>query len=164
MAQRLSQRTKQNELKMKNIIVYIALIFAIILFSSDLTYSQDTTRSKVKNKKPQTVTKQQHRQRTQNFVDKNGDGYNDNAPDDDGDGIPNGLDPDYVKKSELKNNKDLPYIDLNGDGINDNLQKKGKNKNKGNTPKNIAPQDGTNSGSNAQGKGQNGTGKKRGKG
>lgn len=29
------------------------------------------------------------------FVDKNGDGYNDNAPDDDGDGIPNCLDPDY---------------------------------------------------------------------
>lgn len=29
------------------------------------------------------------------FVDKNGDGYNDNAPDHDGDGIPNGLDKDY---------------------------------------------------------------------
>lgn len=29
------------------------------------------------------------------FVDNNGDGYNDNAPDHDGDGIPNGLDSDY---------------------------------------------------------------------
>ncbi len=149
---------------MKNIIFYIALIFAIVLFSSDLSYSQDTTKANSENKKPTPGMKNQHRQRTQNFVDKNGDGYNDNAPDDDGDGIPNGLDPDYVKKSKLKNNKDLPYIDLNGDGINDNLQKKGKNKNKRNSPKNIKPQDGTNSGNNTQGKGQNGTGKKRGKG
>lgn len=31
------------------------------------------------------------------FVDENGDGYNDLAPDADGDGIPNGLDPDYVR-------------------------------------------------------------------
>ena len=30
------------------------------------------------------------------FVDLNGDGINDNAPDVDGDGIPNGQDPDYV--------------------------------------------------------------------
>ena len=34
-----------------------------------------------------------------NFVDLNGDGFNDNAPDLDGDGIPNGLDPDYVKSA-----------------------------------------------------------------
>lgn len=32
------------------------------------------------------------------FIDKNGDGYNDNAPDHDNDGIPNGLDPDYMGK------------------------------------------------------------------
>lgn len=30
------------------------------------------------------------------FVDLNGDGINDNAPDADGDGIPNGQDPDYI--------------------------------------------------------------------
>lgn len=30
------------------------------------------------------------------FIDENGDGFNDLAPDADGDGIPNGLDPDYV--------------------------------------------------------------------
>lgn len=34
------------------------------------------------------------------FVDLNGDGFNDNAPDADGDGIPNGLDEDYVKHAE----------------------------------------------------------------
>lgn len=31
-----------------------------------------------------------------NFVDENGDGYNDNAPDADGDGIPNYADEDYT--------------------------------------------------------------------
>lgn len=34
------------------------------------------------------------------FVDANGDGYNDNAPDDDGDGIPNGQDPDYTRPQD----------------------------------------------------------------
>jgi len=29
------------------------------------------------------------------FIDENGDGFNDLAPDDDGDGIPNGMDPDW---------------------------------------------------------------------
>ncbi|MEW5924129.1 MAG: hypothetical protein AB1746_09090 [Candidatus Zixiibacteriota bacterium] len=31
------------------------------------------------------------------FADFDGDGINDNAPDDDGDGIPNDADPDYMK-------------------------------------------------------------------
>jgi hypothetical protein len=35
-----------------------------------------------------------------NFVDLNGDGFNDNAPDHDGDGIPNGLDADYIKNAQ----------------------------------------------------------------
>ena len=35
-----------------------------------------------------------------NFVDLDGDGFNDNAPDHDGDGIPNGLDPDYIKSAQ----------------------------------------------------------------
>jgi len=34
------------------------------------------------------------------FVDLNGDGFNDNAPDHDGDGIPNGLDADWVKNAQ----------------------------------------------------------------
>ncbi len=35
-----------------------------------------------------------------NFVDENGDGYNDNAPDHDGDGIPNGRDADWTRPSD----------------------------------------------------------------
>ncbi|MBN2600607.1 MAG: hypothetical protein JXR87_01295 [Candidatus Marinimicrobia bacterium] len=30
------------------------------------------------------------------FIDEDGDGFNDNAPDSDNDGIPNGIDPDYI--------------------------------------------------------------------
>jgi len=35
-----------------------------------------------------------------NFVDLDGDGFNDNAPDHDNDGIPNGLDEDYVSNPQ----------------------------------------------------------------
>jgi hypothetical protein len=56
-----------------------------------------------------------------NFVDENGDGYNDNAPDHDGDGIPNGQDPDYVRPGNAKgNSRGLGFVDEDGDGINDN--------------------------------------------
>jgi len=64
-----------------------------------------------------------------NFVDEDGDGYNDNAPDHDGDGIPNGLDPDWQKLKKAKKAK--RFVDLDGDGIDDNVQsgdmEKGKN-------------------------------------
>ncbi|MDP3582193.1 MAG: hypothetical protein Q8S39_09685 [Ignavibacteria bacterium] len=68
-------------------------------------------------------------QHGKNFVDKNGDGYNDNAPDADGDGIPNGVDPDYTGAKVQKNK----FVDLNGDGINDNAGKgkKGSKSGKG---------------------------------
>ena len=39
------------------------------------------------------------------FIDEDGDGFNDLAPDDDGDGIPNGLDPDYVRPEEGTGNQ-----------------------------------------------------------
>ena len=34
------------------------------------------------------------------FIDENGDGFNDLAPDADGDGIPNGCDPDYAPPAD----------------------------------------------------------------
>lgn len=54
------------------------------------------------------------------FVDNNGDGYNDNAPDHDGDGIPNGVDPDYTGPKNRKGSKG--FVDADGDGINDNAK------------------------------------------
>jgi hypothetical protein len=49
------------------------------------------------------------------FVDANGDGYNDNAADEDGDGIPNGQDADYTGTVSGRG-----FVDADGDGINDN--------------------------------------------
>ncbi|MBU0741893.1 hypothetical protein KKG45_14375 [bacterium] len=40
-----------------------------------------------------------------NFIDEDGDGYNDLAPDADGDGIPNGVDPDYVSPMDGTGNR-----------------------------------------------------------
>ncbi|MBN1895552.1 hypothetical protein JW906_13725 [bacterium] len=60
------------------------------------------------------------------FVDANGDGYNDLAPDADGDGIPNGQDPDYEatgsQKKYGKNGSGKNFVDEDGDGINDRMQ------------------------------------------
>lgn len=42
------------------------------------------------------------------FVDKDGDGYNDNAPDHDNDGVPNGLDPDYKRGMRRFQNAEAP--------------------------------------------------------
>ena len=55
------------------------------------------------------------------FVDENGDGYNDNAPDQDGEGIPNGADPDYDGPKERKGNA-RGFVDEDGDGLNDNAR------------------------------------------
>ena len=56
-----------------------------------------------------------------NFVDENGDGYNDNAPDHDGDGIPNGQDDDYQPLNPDRE-KSNGFVDEDGDGINDRMQ------------------------------------------
>jgi len=75
------------------------------------------------------------------FVDLNGDGFNDNAPDFDNDGIPNGQDPDYVRPQNGKGQakgwafgrggrrnfqgKGNAFIDENGDGICDRYEERG---------------------------------------
>ena len=59
------------------------------------------------------------------FVDEDGDGVNDNAPDHDQDGIPNGQDPDYERQTGVgkAQGKDLQkghgFVDMDGDGLND---------------------------------------------
>jgi len=83
----------------------------LILFLGSL-YAQDSTKT---NNEKKTLEHNQH------FTDEDGDGYNDNAPDHDGDGIPNGLDPDWQKSKEQKRSRQR-FVDLDGDGINDNLQ------------------------------------------
>lgn len=39
------------------------------------------------------------------FIDEDGDGFNDNAPDHDGDGIPNGIDPDYSRAYDMNKSR-----------------------------------------------------------
>ena len=54
------------------------------------------------------------------FVDVNGDGFNDNAPDTDGGGIPNGQDLDYTGPKTRTGGNSNGFVDADGDGINDN--------------------------------------------
>jgi hypothetical protein len=96
--------------KMKKLIALFAVTMLVLSYTNISAQSDTTT----------TNPPIQH---GKNFVDNNGDGYNDNAPDDDGDGIPNGLDPDYTGP-KLQRNK---FVDLNGDGINDNAGKGKRN-------------------------------------
>ncbi|KAA3610072.1 MAG: hypothetical protein D8M58_07455 [Calditrichaeota bacterium] len=98
-------------MKAKRKLVF-SLFICCICFSNNI-YAQDSTKSKEK--------KVQH---NSSFVDKDGDGYNDNAPDHDGDGIPNGLDPDWQKLKKEKSNQKgkRRFVDLDGDGVDDNLE------------------------------------------
>jgi len=84
------------------------------LFLTTGLYAQDSTKA---------ANNGQGKQHGIHFIDEDGDGYNDNAPDHDGDGIPNGLDPDWQKEKKGKRNR-WRFVDLDGDGINDNLQEK----------------------------------------
>ncbi|NOZ60535.1 MAG: hypothetical protein GXO74_02530 [Calditrichaeota bacterium] len=99
----------------------LAGLFVFLLFSVVAVFAQQTDNTKAKVKTQQQVTvdpsKMQH---GYHFVDKNGDGFNDNAPDHDGDGIPNGVDPDYTGPKNRKAGQGKNFIDRNGDGINDN--------------------------------------------
>jgi hypothetical protein len=100
---------------MKNFKLYMMIFFLFLSLTAVNLFAQDSLKTK--------KTPEKEKQTTQHFIDKDGDGYNDNAPDHDGDGIPNGLDPDWQKQqSENGKNKRLRYVDLDGDGINDNLQ------------------------------------------
>jgi hypothetical protein len=94
---------------MKSIIHFILIL---IIISSVAITAQDSSK---------TTGGEKGRRHKRMFVDKNGDGYNDNAPDHDNDGIPNGLDPDYTGLKRKNKNSIKSYIDRDGDGINDNI-------------------------------------------
>jgi len=75
------------------------------------------------------------------FIDEDGDGYNDNAPDHDGDGIPNGQDPDYEGAGKKNGSR---FVDEDGDGINDNAGLgRGSGGQRGGRAQGARPQDGT---------------------
>ncbi len=93
---------------MKHLTLTLSLI-GLILAGSIMAQDADTD----------PVTLKQH---GPNYVDANGDGYNDNAPDHDGDGIPNGLDEDYTGPKSRKGKGRGGFVDADGDGINDNIR------------------------------------------
>jgi len=94
---------------MKKIITILSLS---LLFLAGNLFAQDNTGSKKQNRKGQT--------KQVGFVDADKDGYNDNAADHDGDGVPNGMDEDYTGAKNRKGNSSRGFVDGNGDGINDN--------------------------------------------
>ncbi|MEN8193799.1 MAG: hypothetical protein ABFS12_13335 [Bacteroidota bacterium] len=121
--------------------VTISYMFLLVFFLlSNILLGQDST--KINKEENTKVDSEEH---GNNFVDNDGDGYNDDAPDHDRDGIPNGLDEDYIK---LKKNRSQKYVDLDGDGINDNLMIQNRNKQQINRYKNgdmnLKSQDGSN--------------------
>lgn len=162
-------------------VALVVLALPMINFAQDTTKTQTKERVKsqnVRQEKVQLQDKNQNQGTTQNqernkvihgpnFVDKNGDGVNDNAPDHDNDGIPNGQDPDY--QGANKGKRQQYFIDEDGDGIADNArgQVKGKARTKasygpgdGTGNKGVRPQDGTGYGRGAQSGDCDGTGPK----
>jgi len=97
---------------MKTLII-TCISLTVCLLVPDRIRAQDSSKTEDNEKKHGQI-----------FVDEDGDGYNDNAPDHDGDGIPNGLDADWLKQKKEKG-KAGRFVDLDGDGIDDNLQKNG---------------------------------------
>jgi hypothetical protein len=78
------------------------------------------------------------------FLDEDGDGLNDNAPDADGDGIPNGQDADYTGQKARRGAKAKGFVDADGDGINDNaLDADGDGIPNGQDEDFVRPQDGS---------------------
>ncbi|UCE05761.1 MAG: hypothetical protein JSW07_19555, partial [bacterium] len=143
-----------------------ALSFATFSLAQDTTKTRNRvndktqTKEQVKDQKRvmektnQPGAEQNQIQHGYRFVDENGDGYNDNAPDADGDGIPNGLDPDYNGPKNRRGKGTKGYVDADGDGINDNIQagQRGKGRKGGYGPgdgtgnKGVGPKDGTGNG------------------
>ncbi len=101
---------------MKNL---FAILTVMALFIVSNAFAQDSLQVKNQYRYGQSGVAGQHGQGLKGvgFVDENGDGYNDLAPDADGDGIPNGMDADYVGAQK---GHGRGFVDADGDGINDN--------------------------------------------
>jgi len=112
------------------------------------TQTQQQSKNQVK-----TQTKEQNKVHGVGFVDLNSDGINDNAVDSDGDGIPNGQDPDYVKPNDGTGQK---FQNGKGKGENKKGNMWGPNDGTGNSS--IGPKDGTGYGSGSGNGGGTGTG------
>ncbi len=141
---------------MKNLVAVLGLA-AILLagnaFAQDSLQVQNKYRKGNRFQTKSAVKTQANGQHGIGFVDANGDGYNDNAPDADGDGIPNGMDPDYTGAKMHNGNGRGGFVDADGDGINDNaMDADGDGIPNGMDPDYVRPQDGSGQ-KNGQGRG-----------
>ena len=86
----------------KNFSLVLTLIASVIFFSASVFAQEDPVKNKEQNQSKEANTNpekdqtQKQNQITETILLINGDGFNDNAPDADGDGIPNGRDEDYT--------------------------------------------------------------------
>jgi hypothetical protein len=143
----------------KNLSLVLTLIASVIFFSASIFAQEDPVKNKEENQ-VKTQIKEQNQIHSNRFVDEDGDGFNDNAPDADGDGIPNGRDEDYTGPQNRKGTDGHKgFVDLDGDGINDNaVDSDGDGIPNGQDPDYVKPNDGTGQ-KNQNGKGNNGNGK-----
>ncbi len=133
---------------MKRTPFLFAVLATVLAFAmTDSAFAQDSTQTQThaqygKQKHKGAAGQKMHQHAR--FVDANGDGYNDNAPDADGDGIPNGLDPDFTGPKIRAGKGARGFVDLDGDGINDNaLDSDGDGIPNGKDPDFVPPQDGS---------------------
>lgn len=133
---------KKKFINVLSAIALIGILFTSIVYAQDEPQKENSqNKNQIKNEL-KVMTQIQTREHRNHFIDLNNDGYNDNAPDIDGDGIPNGRDEDYVGAKFRKNGRG--FIDLNGDGINDNaFDVDGDGIPNGRDPDFVRPQDGT---------------------
>jgi len=142
---------------MKNLLIILSLVAFLSgsLFAQDSLQTKNQYRYKKANKNA--VQGQSQMKHGVGFVDENGDGYNDNAPDADGDGIPNGMDEDYSGSKARKGNHAKGFVDADGDGINDNaLDADGDGIPNGKDPDFVRSQDGSGKMNGRGGKGMKG--------
>jgi hypothetical protein len=125
-------------MKIQNLIGTLTAIVLFVVFYASSLLAQGEP-NKVQNQNKSQLNGIQH---GAGFVDLNGDGFNDNAPDIDGDGIPNGQDPDYVRPQDGTGQKKM-------NGKNSKTTFGGNKYGPGNGTGNsgIGPKDGTGKGS-----------------
>ena len=143
-----------------NLFLTLAATLMAFLFTSTVN-AQDSTMTQKKNQYKKEMRQgkakmMKSQKGARGFVDENGDGFNDNAPDHDGDGIPNGKDEDYTGAKNRKGNTSKGFVDADGDGINDNaMDADGDGIPNGQDPDFVRPQDGSGKG---KGKAMKGSG------
>jgi hypothetical protein len=148
---------------MKHLMIIFSLVAVFLtggLFAQESLAEEKEKQSRYNNQTKNANQVQTKGQHGSGFVDENGDGYNDNAPDEDGDGIPNGKDEDYDGVKARKGSNAKGFVDTDGDGINDNALDDDKDGiPNGQDDDFVRPQDGSgrmNKSGNGQGNGMKG--------